>query len=95
MIIDNSFDIDGKRRFVFTSQIKYNRDKHLLPNDAQLQHQDLLLPTTTPITTPITIGMEELELPQTTLLPTTINELETTLPPLVNEADNLVISKSN
>lgn len=93
MIIDNSFDVYGKKRFVFTTQMKNHHN--LQPPVVAGQSQVLPtapLPTTTPL---VTIGREEeVELlPHTTLLPP-IAIVETTLPPLVDEAgDNLVISK--
>lgn len=96
MIIDNSFDIYGKKRFVFTTQIK-NHHKHLLPPTVVAGQPQVLptrpLLTTTPL---VTAGQEEeVELlPHTTLIPP-IAVVETTLPPLVDEAgDNLVISMS-
>ena len=95
MVIDNSFDIYGKERFVFTTKIK-NHHNHILQPQPVVAGQPQVLPTRPlPTTTPlVTIGQEEeVELlPHTTLLPP-ISVIETTLPPLVDEAgDNLVIS---
>ena len=94
-VIDNSFDIYGKKRFVFTTKIK-NHHNHILQPQPVVAGQPQVLPTRPlPTTTPlVTIGQEEeVELlPHTTLLPP-ISVIETTLPPLVDEAgDNLVIS---
>ena len=95
MVIDNSFDIYGKKRFVFTTKIKNHHNHILQPQPAVAGQPQVLptrpLPTTTPL---VTIGQEEeVELlPHTTLLPA-ISVIETTLPPLVDVAgDNLVIS---